>query len=49
MIKPNSNSEGDFLARSDSYSMGKYEINVETSVALRQSDLEDKPKKGQKK
>lgn len=40
--------EGDFLERSDSYSMRKYEmnLNLETSVALRQCELEDKPKKG---
>jgi hypothetical protein len=38
--------EGDFLERSDSYSMRKYEMNLETSVALRQGELEDKPKKG---
>jgi hypothetical protein len=38
--------EGDFLERSDSYSMRKYEMNPKTSVALRQCELEDKPKKG---
>jgi hypothetical protein len=48
-ISKNGNPEGDFLERSDSYSRRKYQMNLETSVALRQCELEDKPKEGQKK